>query len=137
MPSAATVAALEPEIAPNSSAALTVVSAMPPGTRPRNDEIQLISRVAMPPRPMTLPAKMKPGTDSRTRLLMVPVSPCTTTSMETPCQVMAAIAMTRKIIHMGMPRNRSAKAPIAMAVSTRVTALRARLVRSPCAAGGW
>src|SRR5690606_5187823 len=55
---------------------------------------------------------------SSTRLLMVPVSPCTTTSIEMPCHVMAPMASTMKIIHIGMPRNRSAKAPIAMVVST-------------------
>src|SRR3990172_2343737 len=65
-PRAATAAALEPEMAPNTSAAATVVSAMPPGTRPRNAEIQAISRADMPPWPMTPPAKMNPGTDSST-----------------------------------------------------------------------
>jgi hypothetical protein len=65
---------------------------------------------------MTAPLKMKPGTASSTSLLMVPESPWTTTSMETPCQVMAAIARTRKIIHIGMPSSSSTKARTAIAV---------------------
>jgi hypothetical protein len=49
LPRAATVAELEPEIAPNNSAAATAVTDIPPGTRPTNAEIQLIRRAAMPP----------------------------------------------------------------------------------------
>src|SRR3972149_1984425 len=48
---------------------------------------------------------------------MEPVSPWTTTSMETPSHTMPVMAASRKIIHIGMPSNRSTTAPIAMIVS--------------------
>ena len=79
--------------------------------------IQRTSRRDMPPRPMTPPAKMKPGTARRTSLSIEPVRPCTTTSIATPFHAMPAMASARKIIHIGMPAKSIANAPSAISVS--------------------
>ncbi len=60
-PTAATVAVLEPEIAPISVQAPTVATPRLPGTRPISASTQAISRSAMPAAPISSPAKMKNG----------------------------------------------------------------------------
>ena len=59
---AATVAVLDPEIAPISVQAPTVDTPRLPGTRPISASTHAISRSAMPAAPINSPAKMKNGT---------------------------------------------------------------------------
>ena len=55
----------EPEMAPNSMLATALVWARAPGILPVNSFAKLISRMAMPPLFMILPARMKNGMASR------------------------------------------------------------------------
>ena len=71
-PTAATVAGLEPEMAPKNSHVPTVVSARLPRTPPNMDCTQRISRSEIPPWPMTSPANRKKGTASSANLSMLP-----------------------------------------------------------------
>ena len=72
MPTAATVAAVDPEIAPNTVAVPTTVMGSAPRTPPTMDPTQLISRTDTPPRLIISPAKMKNGTASSANLVTLP-----------------------------------------------------------------
>ena len=68
LPMAEAAAAAEPLIAPKSILATTLTTAKPPGNRPTSTLAKSISRKAMPPLFMILPAKMKKGIASRAKL---------------------------------------------------------------------
>ena len=63
---------LEPEIHPNTSHDATVVRPRPPLKEENRDSTQAISRFDMPPRSMTLAAKMKNGIAMSANLSMLP-----------------------------------------------------------------
>src|SRR6478735_8040334 len=69
---AATQPTLEPDIEPNRSEDDTVANASEPRTPPTLDSAHSTRRRAMPPRPMTSPAKMKSGTASSGKLSRPP-----------------------------------------------------------------
>ena len=71
-PTAATVPTAEPDIAPKSSDDAIVVSASEPRTPPTIEITHTMMRLAMPPRPMISPAKMKNGIASSGKLSRLP-----------------------------------------------------------------
>ncbi len=75
-PTAATVAADDPEIAPNTTQVPTVVSGRLARVAPNSDLVQSTRRREMPPKPMISPAKMKNGTASSAELSSVPNITC-------------------------------------------------------------
>jgi hypothetical protein len=75
-PTAATVAAEDPEIAPNTTQVPTVVIGRLALVPPRSDLVQSTKRREMPPNPMISPAKMKNGTASSAELSRVPNMTC-------------------------------------------------------------
>ena len=68
-PTAATVAVVAPEIAPNTAAKPSEVSGRLPRTLPIIELTQRNSRSDIPPRVIRSPAKMKKGTASSANLL--------------------------------------------------------------------
>ena len=67
-PIAATVAGLEPEIAPKNADATTVIQDSRPGILLINISIKSISRLEIPPFSIMLPARIKKGTAIRVKL---------------------------------------------------------------------
>ena len=102
---AATQPTLEPDIDPNSSDDATVASASEPRTPPTIDSAHSTRRRAIPPRPMTSPAKMKSGTASSGKLSRPPNSATCTGAIDPMFMVTmpmdaAAISATK----IGTPR---------------------------------
>ena len=71
-PSAATVAAPEPDMAPKKQATTTHTMAIPPRRWPSRASMNAISRSEMPARAIMLPESTKKGTDS-SRYLPMPL----------------------------------------------------------------
>ena len=67
-PMAATVAGLEPEMAPKKPEPTTEIQARRPGRRLSSSSRKPMSRAEMPPSAMMLPARMKKGTAIRVKL---------------------------------------------------------------------
>src|SRR5712692_5559985 len=115
-PTAATVAGLDPEMAPKNSHVPTVVSARLPRTPPNIERTQRISRSEIPPWPMTSPAKMKKGTARSANLSMLPNMVWGTTVKGTFMKkARSTITVTRRIKKIGSPRASSAKGTSAIA----------------------
>ena len=70
LPMAEAAAAEDPEMAPKSMLAKMFTKARPPGILPTRARARLISRIAMPPLFMMLPARMKKGMASSAKLSM-------------------------------------------------------------------
>ena len=70
LPTAAAAAEAEPEIAPNSALAPTLVTSRAPGSLPKIASTKSTSRLAMPPWFIRLPARTKKGMAVRLNLLM-------------------------------------------------------------------
>jgi len=75
-PTAATVAAEDPEIAPNTTQVPTVVIGRLALLPPSSDLVQSTRRREIPPNPIISPAKMKNGTASSAELSSVPNITC-------------------------------------------------------------
>ena len=91
LPTAAAAAEAEPEIAPNSAFAPTLVTSSAPGSFPRIAITKSTSRFAIPPWFIRFPARMKNGMAVRLNLLMptkIRCAPVTTdTSSGTVCRI--------------------------------------------------
>ena len=71
-PMAATVAGLDPDMVPKISQLVTVARPRLPRTPPNISVTQSTRRTAIPPRPISSPAKMKKGTARRVKESMLP-----------------------------------------------------------------
>jgi hypothetical protein len=132
LPKAAVEAALEPDMAPNISAAATVVIGTPAGIGPTKLCTQLISRCVMPPRSIITPAKMKPGTAINTRLSRPPKRVDVTTVKDTLVKTKrTTIELTRKTSQIGIPNASRTNARIAR------TAVMARSPSGECHGGNY
>src|SRR5262249_25058002 len=96
-PIEATVAALEPEIAPNTTQEPTVTRPRLPRTPPKRAMHHLTSRSAIAPRPISSPAKRKNGTASSVKESMLPnITWVTTLGGTLVTKTSAAIEPARK-----------------------------------------
>ena len=108
-PMAATVAGLEPEMAPKKPEATTEIQARRPGRRLSSSSKKPISRSEIPPSAMMLPARMKKGTAIRVELstwVNMRVGTAARYWMFPVATMVTAAAMPRQIA-MGTPTNRS------------------------------
>ena len=96
----------EPEIAPNSIFATTLVCASAPGALPVISFARLIRRMAMPPRFMILPARIKKGIASRAKTEIpekIRCAPVTTAMSARSTGKMAQIEENPSAMDMGTP----------------------------------
>jgi len=75
-PTAAALATAEPDTAPNSALATQVICASEPGNQPTTTLARSISRLAMPPVFIMLPARMKSGMATSVKLSRLEVMRC-------------------------------------------------------------
>jgi hypothetical protein len=107
---AATVAGLEPEMAPKNSQVPTVVRPTLPRTPPSIDCTHRMSRSEIPPLERISPARMKNGTASRLNLSIAPNIICGTAASGTfITRPSASIDVTRRMMKIGMPAKSSTK----------------------------
>ena len=93
-PMAEAAAVPEPEIAPNSMLAITLVCARAPGARPVMSLARLIRRTAMPPLFIILPARIKNGIASRLNMEIPEKMRCAPVTTATSRSIMGRMATT-------------------------------------------
>ena len=135
-PIAATVAGLEPEIAPKKPLATTEIQDRRPGSCLSNSAKNPISRSEIPPLAMMLPARMKNGT-----AISVKLSSCVNMRVGTEARYCGLLVMTivnaaaiPRLMAIGTPRNRKKnstenKIPAASMSYASFSAVRSRYMR--------
>ena len=118
---AATVAGLDPEMAPNTVHVPTTVRPRLPRNPPTIESTQSMMRLDMPPRPINSPAKMKKGTAIRANLSMLPNMTWWVTVIGMSRNNMRTIAeVASRMTKMGKPRARRTNGITSMTQPTAV-----------------